>query len=59
MTTYTLKMTPPDAPPTTRRGLSREEALWAIAELVYGFEEPRSEDAAAEEQPETRTPVAA
>ena len=50
MTTYTLKMTPPDAPATIRRGLTREQTLWALAELMYGFERPEADEERREER---------
>jgi hypothetical protein len=36
MTRYTLTMTPPDGPRTVRRGLDRDQALWALTDLMYG-----------------------
>jgi len=36
MRTWTLRMTPPDAPATTREGLSEAETLEALRRLMYG-----------------------
>jgi hypothetical protein len=35
-TTYTLTLTPPDGPKSKHHGLSREQALWALTDLMYG-----------------------
>lgn len=35
MTTYTLNLTPPDAPATKVSGLSRSEAMTALTNLMY------------------------
>jgi hypothetical protein len=40
MTTWTLKLTPPEGPETEKTGLSREQALAALSDLMYG----RTED---------------
>ena len=36
MTTWKLKLTPPEGPETEKTGLSREQALVALSDLVYG-----------------------
>ena len=36
MTTWTLKLTPPEGPETETTGLSREQALGALSDLMYG-----------------------
>lgn len=40
MTTWTLKLTPPEGPETEKTGLSNQQALAALSDLMYG----RSED---------------
>ena len=58
MTTWKLKMTPKNGPVTERRGLSEEETLAALAELMYGsFDEP-AEPAVAERR-DDQIPLAA
>jgi hypothetical protein len=36
MTTWKLKLTPPGGPITEKTGLSREQTLEALADLMYG-----------------------
>lgn len=36
MTTYTLTLTPENGPRTEQHGLTREQALWALTDLMYG-----------------------
>ena len=44
MTTYKLTLTPPDGPTTVRIGLTRDEALWALTDLMYGtFDDEQAE----------------
>jgi hypothetical protein len=39
MTTWKLTLTPPDGPVTEKTGLTREQTLVALADLVYGTTE--------------------
>ena len=44
VTTYKLTMTPPDGPTTVRTGLTRDEAMWALTDLMYGtFDDEQAE----------------
>ena len=36
MTTWKLKLTPPEGPITEKTGLTREQTLVALADLMYG-----------------------
>ena len=45
METWKLKMTPADGPATEKRGLTREQAMWALTDLMYGtFDDVADED---------------
>ena len=48
VTTWTLTSTPPDGPKTVAHGLSREQALWALTDLMYGTFEDDDATAVAE-----------
>ena len=39
MTTWKLTLTPPDGPVTEKTGLTQEQALVALTDLVYGTTE--------------------
>jgi hypothetical protein len=52
MTTYTLKLTPPGGPVTEKHGLSRDQTLRALADIMYGnFEDVVPAAVAAQEAP--------
>ena len=53
MTTWKLTLTPPDGPVTEKTGLTREQTLVALADLVYGT----TADFAPAEIPERRDDV--
>ena len=59
MTTWTLKLTPPEGPVTERTGLSRDQMLVALADLMYGTFEDVAEPAAAAERREPAMALAA
>lgn len=58
MTTWKLKLTPPEGPVTEKTGLTREQALVALADLVYGTAEDFAPAERAERREET-LPLAA
>ena len=58
MTTWKLKRPPLEGPITEKTGLSREQTLAALADLMYGTFEDVAEPVAAERHAEL-TPLAA
>ena len=59
MITWKLKLTPPDGPVTEKTGLTEEQAMFALAELMYGSFDDDAAPAAAIERREEPTPLAA
>jgi hypothetical protein len=59
MTTWKLKLTPPEGPITEKTGLTREQALSALSDLMYGTYEDFAGPAAAPEQRDESLPLAA
>jgi hypothetical protein len=60
MTTWKLKLTPPEGPVTEKTGLTTEQALVALADLMYGTAEDfAAAPVPAAEQREERLPLAA
>lgn len=59
MTTWKLKLTPPDGPVTEKTGLTREQTLEALTDLVYGACDDFDAPAAPAEQREELVPLAA
>lgn len=59
MTTWKLKLTPPDGPVTEKTGLTREQTLEALTDLVYGTYDDFAAPAAPAEQREELVPLAA
>ena len=56
MTTWKLKLTPPDGPITEKTGLTREQTLEALSDLMYGTYD---DFAAPAEQRDELVPLAA
>lgn len=59
MTTWKLKLTPPEGAVTETTGLTGEQTLEALAALVYGTSEDFAAPAAPAEQREELVPLAA
>ena len=60
MTTWKLKLTPPEGPVTEKTGLTEEQALVALADLMYGrTADFAADDAAAPAEREQALPLAA
>ena len=59
MTTWKLKLTPPEGPITEKTGLTREQTLSALADLMYGTYEDFAAPAAPAEQRDELVPLAA
>jgi hypothetical protein len=59
MTTWKLKLTPPDGPVTEKTGLTREQTLAALTGLMYGTYDDFTAPAAPAEQREELVPLAA
>ena len=49
VTTWTLKTNPTDGPARVTRGLTREQALWALTDLMYGTYDDEAARAADEQ----------
>lgn len=59
MTTWKLKLTPPEGPVTEKTGLTREQTLEALADLMYGTYDDFAAPAAKAEQHDEIVPLAA
>ena len=60
MTTWKLKLTPPEGPVTEKTGLTREQTLEALADLMYGtYDDFAAPAAAPAEQRDELVPLAA
>lgn len=60
MTTYTLKTTPAAGGPVTEtKGLTREQTLWALTDLIYGTFEDFSDAPQAIERRDEALAIAA
>lgn len=59
MTTWKLKLTPPEGPVTEKTGLTREQTLEALAHLMYGTYDDFAAPAPAAEQRDELVTLAA
>jgi hypothetical protein len=59
VTTYRLTTTLPGGEPAVRTGLTREQAMWALTDLMYGTWDEDAQDAPAARDGERVTALAA